>query len=241
MNKNRIRFFSSVQTRISIVVAMALLMALGVNLFVFRQTSKTVDQIHEVFASNAVIMNLGDTLSRSQSSMYDYLSTKSSSSLEDFYRYEQELRSQTDDLNERNAGNEILMLEKNIRFMTQSYLAVSEDAIQARRGRNVEEYKAAYASASTLFQYINDYIYTLNSKRFSQNTENYLSLLRSMKTMERMSFLMILVVSTFALMLCVMSVRAMIGPLRELSAAAESVAGGDFSVDVRQSERPAFR
>ena len=238
MNKNRIRFFSSVQTRISIVVAMALLMALGVNLFVFRQTSKTVDQIHEVFASNAVIMNLGDTLSRSQSSMYDYLSTKSSSSLEDFYRYEQELRSQTDDLNERDVGNEILMLEKNIRFMTQSYLAVAEDAIQARRGRNVEEYKAAYATASTLFQYINDYIYTLNSKRFSQNTENYLSLLRSMKTMERMSFLMILVVSTFALMLCVMSVRAMIGPLRELSAAAESVAGGDFSVDVRQSERP---
>ena len=238
MNKNRIRFFSSVQTRISIVVAMALLMALGVNLFVFRQTSKTVDQIHEVFASNAVIMNLGDTLSRSQSSMYDYLSTKSSSSLEDFYRYEQELRSQTDDLNERDVGNEILMLEKNIRFMTQSYLAVAEDAIQARRGRNVEEYKAAYATASTLFQYINDYIYTLNSKRFSQNTENYLSLLRSMKSMERMSFLMILVVSTFALMLCVMSVRAMIGPLRELSAAAESVAGGDFSVDVRQSERP---
>ena len=237
MNKNRIRIFSSIQTRISIVVAMVLLLALGVNLFAFRQTSMTVDQIHEVFASNAVIMNLGDTLSRAQSSMYDYLSTKSSASLEDFYRYEQELRIQTDDLNGRNVGNELLMLEKNIRSMTQSYLTVSEEAIQARRGRNVEEYKASYARASTLFGYISDYIYTLNSKRFSRNTENYLSLLRSIRSLEHLSFLMILAVSAFALMLCVMSVRAMIGPLRELSAAAESVAGGDFSVDVKESQR----
>ena len=237
MKRNRVRFFSSVQTRITLVVATVLLMALAVNLFAFRQSSETVQQIQEVFASNAVIMNLGDTLASAQRSMYDYLSTKSSASLEDFYRYEQNLREQTDDLNDRNVGNELLMLEKNIRSMTQTYLSVSESAIQARRARNVEEYKTTYARASTLFEYINNYIYTLNSRRFSQNTENYLSLLHSMRTIERMSLVMIFVVSAFALLLCVMSVRAMIGPLRTLSAAAESVAGGDFSVDVKESER----
>lgn len=238
MKKNRIRFASSIQTRITIVVATVLLMALSVNLFAFRQSSQTVQRIHEVFASNAVIMDLSDTLASAQSSMHDYLSTKSSASLEDFYRYEQRLREQTDDLNDRNVGNELLMLEKNIRSMTQSYLTVSEEAIQARRARNVEEYKAAYAQAATLFDYINNYIYALNSRRFSQNTENYLSLLRSMRNIERMSLVMILAVSAFALFLCIMSVRAMIGPLSTLSAAAESVAGGDFSVDVKESQRP---
>lgn len=237
MKKNRIRFFSSVQTRITLVVAMVLLLVLAANIFAFRQSSSMVQQINEVFASNAVIMDLGDTLGAAQDSMYEYLSTKSSSSLENFYRYEQALRDQTGDLNERNVGNELLMLEKNIRLMTQSYLTVSEDAIQARRGRNVEEYKADFARASALFGYINNYIYSLNSRRFSQNTENYLSLLRSVRIVERMSLLMIVVVSAFALFLCVMSVRAMIGPLRTLSAAAESVAGGDFSIDVRESER----
>ena len=237
MKRNRIRFFSSVQTRITVVVATVLILALAVNLFAFRQSSKTVQQIHEVFASNAVIMNLSDTLAAARDSMYDYLSTKSSTSLENFYRYEQNLREQTDDLNDRNTGSELLMLEKNIRSMTHTYLTVSEEAIQARRARNVEEYKATYARASTLFDYINNYIYTLNSKRFSRNSENYLSLLRSMRNVERMSLAMIFVVSAFALALCVMSVRAMIGPLRALSSAAEEVAGGDFSVDVRQSAR----
>ena len=237
MKKNRIRILSSVQTRITAVVAAVLLVVLAANIFAFRQSSETVKQINEVFASNAVIMSLADTLTEAQGSMYDYLSTKSSSSLENFYRYEQELREMTDDLNGRNVGNELLMLEKNIRVMTQSYLSVSEDAIQARRGRNVEEYKADFARAATLFDYINNYIYTLNSRRFSRNTENYLSLLRGMRVVERMSLLMIVVVSVVALVLCVVSVRAMIGPLGALSAAAESVAGGDFSVDVRASER----
>lgn len=217
MKKHQIRLFSSVQTRITAVVATVLLMVLAVNIFAFRQSSETVQQIQDVFASNAVIMNLADTLEAAQGSMYDYLSTKSSGSLENFYRYEQDLRIQTDDLNGQNAGNELLMLEKNIRFMTQSYLAVSEEAIQARRARNVEEYKDAYARASTLFEYINNYIYTLNNKRFSRNTENYLSLLGNMRSVERMSLVMIFLVSAFALLLCVMSVRAMISPLRSLS------------------------
>ena len=164
MKKNRIRILSSVQTRITAVVAAVLLVVLAANIFAFRQSSETVKQINEVFASNAVIMSLADTLTEAQGSMYDYLSTKSSPSLENFYRYEQELREMTDDLNGRNVGNELLMLEKNIRVMTQSYLSVSEDAIQARRGRNVEEYKADFARAATLFDYINNYIYTLNSR-----------------------------------------------------------------------------
>ena len=237
MKKRQTRFFASVQARISAVVATVLVLVLCANIFAFRQSSEVVQQINEVFASNAVIMNLGDTLALAQGSMYDYLSTKSTASLENFYRYEQALREQTDGLNDRNVGNDLLMLEKNIRLMTRSYLAVAEDAIQARRGRNVEEYKADYAEASTLFDYINNYIYTLNSRRFSQNTENYLTLLRNMRIVERMSLLMIIVVSAFALALCIISVRAMIGPLGALSAAAESVAGGDFSVDIPRSHR----
>ena len=62
MKKHQIRLFSSVQTRITAVVATVLLMVLAVNIFAFRQSSETVQQIQDVFASNAVIMNLADTL-----------------------------------------------------------------------------------------------------------------------------------------------------------------------------------
>ncbi len=237
MKRKQSGFLTSVQSKITVVVAIVLLLVLLANIFAFHRSSETVKEINEVFTSNTVIINLGETLGKTQNSMYDYLSTKGSGSLEDFYRYEQELQDQTDDLNDINIGNETLMLEKNIRNMTQTYLTYAEEAIQARRGRKVEEYKEAYARARVLFDYINSYIYTLNSRRFTQNTENYVSLLQSMRVAERMSLLMILAVSGFALLICILSVRAMIGPLRTLSSAAESVAGGDFSVDVPQSKR----
>ncbi len=237
MKKKQSGFFTSVQARITAVVAAVLFLVLMANIFAFRQSSDMVKRINEVFTSNTAIINLSETLANTQSSMYDYLNTKSSASLEDFYRYEQNLKDQTDSLNNSNVGNEILMLEKNIRNMTQSYLVLAEEAIQARRGRNVEEYKEKYARSNTLYDYINSYIYTLNSRRFAQNTENYQMLLQNMRSAERMNLLMIIEVSVFALLVCALSVRAMIGPLRTLFSAAESVAGGDFSVDVPKTNR----
>lgn len=237
MKKKQSGFFSSIQSRITAVVSVVLLLVLMTNVFAFQRSSDTVKRINEVFTSNAAIVDLGETLANAQNSMYDYLSTKSSASLEDFYRYEQELQEQTESLNNSNIGNEVLMLEKNIRNMTQTYLNHAEEAIQARRGRNVEQYKDAYARSTTLYQYINSYIYTLNSKRFTENTETYITLLHNMRSAERLSLMMIIAVSVFATIICTFSVRAMIGPLRTLSSAAESVAGGDFSVDVPESGR----
>ena len=71
MKKNQIRFFASVQTRITAVIAIVLLLVLSANVVAFRVSSETVQQINQVFASNAVIVNLADTLQTAQGSMYE--------------------------------------------------------------------------------------------------------------------------------------------------------------------------
>ena len=83
------------------------------------------------------------------------------------------------------------MLEKNIRGMSLSYLSKAEEAVQAKRGRNVEHYKAAYEEAGQLYDYINSYIYELNTARFSENSSRYQFLLSSMNVMEIFSFVTI--------------------------------------------------
>ena len=238
MNRSRRpRILKSVQSRITAVLTVVLLMVLIVNIFIFRESRVMVQRINDVFASNATIIQLSDTLETAQSSLYGYLSTKSSASLEDFYRYEQELRARTDTLNDRVVDNDILMLEKNIRVMTDSYLNTSENAIQARRGRDVEEYKKDYAQASALFGYINSYIYILNSSRFRQNSENYQELLEVIETLEQTCMILIFAVSALALFFASLLVRAMISPLGALARAAYRVADGDFSVEVAVSQR----
>lgn len=230
------KFFHSIQSRLVLVMAVMMLFILFVNLYVFRQSSVMVRKIDAVFVSNSSIVEFTDTLDDVRASAYGYLSTRASSSLEDFYRYEQKLQELSGAFNSVTTSNEMLMLEKNIRNMTDSYIEACEKAIQAKRGRNVEEYRNDYEQSERLYGYINTYLYTLNSRRFEQNSTNYQMLQRAMNVLEAASLVMILVAFLLALFLGVMTTRAMIGPLRELSVAADRVAGGDFSAEIAPSE-----
>ena len=80
-------------------MGMLLLVALCVNLFVFAQINSMVRRIDSVFSSNVTIGELSDTLDLVEDRVYEYLSTKSSAALEDYYRYEQDYRELLQELN----------------------------------------------------------------------------------------------------------------------------------------------
>ena len=225
----------SIQSRLIMIMAGMMLLVLAVNLYVFRQSRTMVQTIDSVFVSNSTIVKLSDTLDKVGSSMYDYLSTRGSSSLENFYRYEEDLREITTSFNDQNTSSPMLMLEKNIREMSEAYLEAAEKAIQAKRGRNVEEYRRKYADSKRLNGYIDDAVYALNSRRFAQNSRNYQMLQNTMGVLEASSMMMILAAFVMAMFLAVMLIRAIFGPLKELAGAADRVAAGDFNVDVRET------
>lgn len=230
-------FFSSIQARIISSIAIVLALVLLVNLFVYRRSSWVVGQAGRIFVTNSSIVDLSETLKATEESLYVYLSTKTSSSLEDFYRYEQKVRDQISPLNDRNLGDPTLMLEKNIREMTESYLTAAEEAVWARRARNVEEYKESYGHASMLYSYINSFIYSLNNTRFEQNTESYQALLDSIRALERGGILTLLAAIILALFAVAFSIRETVRPLRDLARSADRVAGGDFGTEIAPSIR----
>ena len=143
-------------------MAAMLASVLCVNLFIFNQINSMVRQIDSVFTSNVTIGELADTLGLVENRVYEYLNTKSSTALEDYYRYEQEYRDLIQQLNNQNVDSDTKMLEKNIRNMSETYLAKTEETLQAKRGRNVERYKACFEEETQLFEYINYYIYELD-------------------------------------------------------------------------------
>ncbi len=225
----------SIQSRLGFLMVAMLSMALAVNLFVFIQSHSMMRRIDSVFVSNVSIVELTDALNDVQENVYEYLNTRSSRSLENFYRYGQEYRDLCGDLGNRIIDSEALMLEKNIRAMSESYLDVSEQAVQAKRGRNVEEYREYYQSATDLYGYINTYIYELNTLRFAQNSENYRILMRSVNMLELLSLLLIISVFAISVFLAFVVIRQMVGPLRSLAGAADLVAAGDMEVEIPES------
>ena len=161
---------NSIQTRLSGVMLMVLVFALGINFFIFSQIQNAVTRIDAVFSSNVDVNELSEALELVENTVYEYLNTKSTETLENYYRYDQNYKNLIEDLNDKNMDSEVKMLEKNIRRMSESYLDQTNETVQAKRGRNVEKYKTSYETENQLYEYINTYIYKLNNLRFKTNS-----------------------------------------------------------------------
>ena len=77
---------------------------------------------------------------------------------------------------------------------TSSYLAVTQDAVQAKRGRNVERYREAYERALTLYQYINMRISELNELQFKNNSASYQTMREALRYMEVFNMVILMIV-----------------------------------------------
>ena len=221
---------NSIQTRLSSVMLLVLVFALGINFFIFSQIQNAVSRIDAVFSSNVDINDLSDALEQIQGTVYEYLNTKGTKALENYYRYEQNYRSLIEKLNDKNLENEGKILEKNIRNMSESYLDQTSKTVQAKRGRNVERYKTSYEQETQLYEYINSYIYRLNNLSFRKNSANYQILLSSMSILYRMCIIVLIIVYVLGFAITVILVRNMIKPLQALSNTAHEVTKGNLNV-----------
>ena len=221
---------NSIQTRLSSVMLLVLVFALGINIFIFSQIQNAVSRIDAVFSSNVDINDLSDALEQLQGTVYEYLNTKGTKALENYYRYEQNYRSLIEKLNDKNLENEGKILEKNIRNMSESYLDQTSETVQAKRGRNVERYKTSYEQETQLYEYINSYIYRLNNLSFRKNSANYQILLSSMSILYRMCIIVLIIVYVLGFAITVILVRNMIKPLQALSNTAHEVTKGNLNV-----------
>lgn len=131
----------SLAVKVLIQVIIVAVILFGTNTLLYWQMNRTMQTLDAVYASNVDITELAQSLEKVQIGMYDYLTVKSSDTLEDYYRYEENYRKLLEKLNEQVMENPVKLLERNIRNMSETYLAYTAETVQAKRGRNVEKYK----------------------------------------------------------------------------------------------------
>lgn len=191
-----------------------------------------IARIDQVYSSNVNLNELLSTISKIQDNMYEYLNTKSSDALGNYYREGQQYRKLIEELNVDITDNEMILTQKNIKSMSETYLEMTEETVQAKRGRNIEKYKVNYEEASTMFEYINTYIYSLNNELFKNNSNNYELLLVSLKYLEIISSVVLVVISILNVLILIILTRRITGPLMKLARAANEVASGNLQVDL---------
>jgi methyl-accepting chemotaxis protein len=198
----------------------------------YYNINKSIGTIDEVYKSNVGLNDLIDTLTGVQDNLYEYLNTKSSESLENYYRSEQDYSNLISELNGKIIDNDMILMQKNIRNMSETYLKIVDDTVDAKRGRNIEKYKNNYEKATVMYDYISTYINSLNNEQFKYNSDNYELLQMSLRVLEIISTVVLLVITTFNVVLIIIVTRSITGPLMKLTRAAYEVAGGNFEVDL---------
>nr|WP_288826107.1 histidine kinase [uncultured Clostridium sp.] len=213
-------------------IAVTAVVLFASNLFIYAQINQMVERMNSVYMSNVNLNELSDALTDVQNFMYKYLQVKDSESLTDYYRAEQDYRKLLEGLNVLVTDNPVQILEKNIRNMSESYLAVTDETVQAKRGQNVEKYKSSYESALKLYQFINHDISVLNSRQFKNNSASYQTLQAALQYLEVISSVILVIVMIISLTVMIMMTRDIVTPLTSLAHTAKLVGQGNFHVKV---------
>lgn len=227
----------TMRTRMMLVFLLTTIMLFAVDVFVYGSISKISAQIEDVYYSNVFLNDLKRSLDSVQSSMTEYLNTKSTESMGAYFDGEAELRVLADGLNQERVNDDMLMMEKNIYALTQSYLELTGDAIEQKRGRNIEKYKARYNEATQMYEYLNAYIYSLNTMQFEQNTSQYENVMWMYEYSGRINIIVLLAVGVFNIVFSLLITKSLTEPLYHLAQFADTVATGNLDVELLPEKR----
>ncbi len=206
------------------------ILVFAINLILLLAMNKMSDKIDTVYQANLQLNEISAAAGNVQESMTEYLNTKTSDSLEDYYRNAQIFSELTEDLDTEISGSKLGRMERSIKKMSVTYLDEVSQTIGAKRGRNVEKYRSRYEEATKLYGYINTYIYSLNNERFKENSESYRGMLREFRRFELAGNLIMGAVILASTILILHLTSNLIRPLRSLAGMADEVGKGNFEI-----------
>ena len=217
-------------TKVFLMVTLVTLLMFFSNLILYLQVNRLTERLQQVYTSNVSLTELSESLDEVHNNTYNYLLIKSSDTLENYYKSEEDYRRLLSGLNAAVTDNPVMLLEKNIRRMSESYLGETENAITYKRGRNVEKYRTSFSNAQKLYDYLNTWINELNSRQFRNNSDSFTSLQKAIRPMAVVSTALIIVMMGVSTLMLYIMLRGVVRPLSDLATTARIVGEGNFHV-----------
>jgi two-component system sensor histidine kinase YesM len=221
---------NSIGKKLISVFLIVFVVVLVVNAFIYYNLNKAINQVDNVYSSNIQLNDLSENLKNVQNQLYQYLSTKSSDALESYYAYEQDYQFKLDDLNRERVSDPDGLMEKNIYMMSVTYLDITKQAIEAKRGRNVNKYNESHEESERIYSYIQANINSLNTTTFLKNAYNYSALRSVLNYIMIFGIVSLCAVIVLAVGWTVSMTRNITGPLVKLANAATQIANGNMEV-----------
>ena len=221
--------------KISVIFIFANLFIFLVDILLLLGINSMSVEMEGTYRENRHLNELTEALEGVQQAMTEYLDSKSTDSLSDYYMSSQQYSELTEALDTKVTNRAYDRMERNISYMSRDYLDRVSRTIEAKRGRNVERYRVQYEEASRQYTYIREYIRSLNGELFVSNSVRYSALSDSFRNFEFFSGIVMIVVFFTSGAVIIRITRMLIHPLQALAKSAEEVSGGNLDANLPES------
>ena len=226
------RYNNSIQTKLMMAFLLTTVLIMFMNILMYVNTNRMLESLDEVYAENITLNKISDTLDSIQDALTDYLNTRSSASMEDYYRYVQDYANLTNGLYGDISSNSLLLMERDIKNMSENYIELTNYALDGKRGGNIEKYKVRYKEARNVYAYLKSMISELNSERFRRNAEIYQKQSSNLRALELMNIISIFIIGIMNVIMIVLLTNSITKPLIRLADAAGVVSEGNLNIDM---------
>lgn len=231
-----IRNSLSIKRQISSIITFATVAIFIINLSLFYSIDKQLTKFDDVYASNEYNTKITETVNSIQENTKEYILSKETTALSDYYLHTEELKNLCENM-EYSSDPKIAIMQKNVVKIAENYIETTDEAMQSKRGRNVIKYRESYEEASNIYTYLCDYIYSLNTIQFQQNTGSYLDVNANLKIFEGLCMAILVLVIIAELILTGYLTNRITTPLMELTDKAKEVADGNLDVAFESGSR----
>ncbi len=208
----------------------AVVLILGVNLTFIWTIFSTIQQIDGTYSQNLYLNELSTTLEAIDKHAYDYLNTKSSEALVEYYESEGNYYSLMLNLNKDTSDDSTLLMEKNILALSKEYLDEVSEAIQYKRARDVASYSLSFEESTVIYNYLQESIGELNTEVFLKNSSIYSQLRELLDYLVWGSIGCLILIMLLTGVWIFVQTRKLTSPLIALSEAANEVANGNIEL-----------
>lgn len=227
----------SVRRQLSLSFALTIAIILIVNIIVFLIIDAELKGYDEAYSSNKYNSSFSDKIDEVQVNLTDYALTKSSISMEEYYKKIEDLKKIVDNINYSEIDEKVWGMQKDLVMMTQEYIVLTNETVQNKRGGNIQKYKESYDKATKMYSYIKDYLYSVNIAQFQLNNDKYAAVKSSMHYLEITSILIIVLVTCCTYTLLSFFASRVTGPIAGLAKNAKEISDGNFNVEINSQDR----
>lgn len=207
-----------------------------VGLYTYKSSSVLMSDMTRLLSQTQDITTIYNELDEIQLYFEEYLSTRSSDSLQAFYDYNNSIYEHNQRIVKGADYTERGIRIKNISGMIDHYLKVLDNAVFDKRNGKVNDYIQGYQQAVKEHTYIGNYIEKMMSTDLSTSARQYIEIQKEIDQNTAISYFMFGVTVILITVIIVMFSLELTKPLTKLASYAKEVTKGNFDVVITEQK-----